>query len=165
MDKSTVVTADKLLCDDKLIGDYVKMTLPDVNWKKDTLTGAGIAGDFEFPLFGLPEAMKCQIDMRSVGKSNAPLVMKPGVRRLEARFNRNVLKSDGSVIKAGTKVFLSVMSASLSPGTVQRGAAMDGNASFSVLRFRWVEDGKELFNIDVGSETVKVGGVDYSDRL
>ena len=154
MSKSTVVIADRLLCDDRDIGDYVKLTLPELKWKTDTMTGAGIGGDIDVPLYGLAEAMSCQIDLRSVS-----------THKIEARFNRNVMKSDGSVIKAGTKVFMTGFSAGLSAGSVQRGSAMEGNASLSVYRYRWVEDGQELFLVDQVSQKVKVKGRDYSDAL
>ena len=49
MSKSTVVIADRLLCDDRDIGDYVKLTLPELKWKTDTMTGAGIGGDIDVP--------------------------------------------------------------------------------------------------------------------
>ena len=78
MSKSTVVIADRLLCDDRDIGDYVKLTLPELKWKTDTITGAGIGGDIDVPLYGLAEAMSCQIDLRSVSAENAALVMTPG---------------------------------------------------------------------------------------
>lgn len=165
MSKSTVVIADRLLCDDRDIGDYVKLTLPELKWKTDTMTGAGIGGDIDVPLYGLAEAMSCQIDLRSVSAENAALVMTPGAHKIEARFNRSVMKSDGGVVKAGTKVFMTGFSAGLSAGSVQRGSAMEGNASLSVYRYRWVEDGQELFLVDQVSQKVKVKGRDYSDAL
>lgn len=165
MKKSTVVIADRLLCDGQDIGDYVKMTLPELKWKTDTLTGAGVGGDIDVPLYGLADPMSCQIDLRSVSAENAARMMSPGTHKIEARFNRNVMRSDGEVIKAGTKVFLSGFSTGLSAGSIQRGSAMEGNCGFSVYRYRWVEDGRELFLIDQSSERLVVNGRDYSDAL
>lgn len=161
--KGTAVIVDRLLCDDVDIADYIKCTLPEVKWKTTAMSGGGIAGDVELPLAGLAEAMSMQIDLRSVGAGNAPVLLRPGVRKLELRFNRSVMTPGAELIKAGTKIHLSVLSSALVPGGVQRGATMDGNATFSVLRYRWVEDGQELFLLDQLNEVYRVGGVDYSD--
>ena len=116
-------------------------------------------------LYGLAEAMSCQIDLRSVSAENAALVMTPGAHKIEARFNRSVMKSDGGVIKAGTRVLMTGFSSGLSAGSVQRGSAMECYASLSVYRYRWVEDGQELFLVDQVNQKVKVKGRDYSDAL
>ena len=145
----------------KYVGVSSEVSLPSFEYMTETIDGAGIGGDIDVPLYGLAEAMSCQIDLRSVSAENAALVMTPGAHKIEARFNRNAMKSDGSVIKAGTKVF----TAGLSAGSVQRGSAMEGNASLSVYRYRWVEDGQELFLVDQVNQKVKVKGRDYSDAL
>ena len=163
MYKSTAVVADRLLCDGKDVGDYVKVTLPELKWKTTTLTGAGLMGDVDIPIPGMAEAMSAQVDLRNVGKENAPLLLLPGVRKLELRFNRDAISADGTAIKAGTKIYLSGMSTGISPGAVARAATMDGNATLSVFRYRWVEDGQELFLLDQINEVYKVGGKDYSD--
>ncbi len=165
MSKSVAVIADRLLCDDKDIADAVKCTLPEVKWLTTTLSGAGIGGNMEIPLQGLAEAMSFQVDLRGVGADNAPILMRPGTRRLELRFNRDRLDSAGRLIKAGTKVFVSGYSSGIAPGGIQRGSAMEGNATFAVVRYRWVEDGRELFLIDQDGQQYKVDGVDYSDRF
>lgn len=163
MGKSTAVIADEILCDDARLADSVKCTLPELKWKTSTLSGSGVGGDVEIPLQGLAEAMNTQVDLRAVGSENAAVLLKPGLRQLEYRFKRNIFTDDGRLVKAGTKVYMSVLSTSLVPGGVERGATMDGNATFSVLRYRYVEDGKELWLIDQINEVYKVGGVDYSD--
>lgn len=163
MGKSSAIIADAILCDDVRLADSVKCTLPEVKWKTSTLSGSGVGGDVEIPLQGLAEAMNTQIDLRAIGSENATVLLKPGLRQLEYRFNRNIFMDDGRLVKAGTKAYMSVLSTSLVPGGIERGATMDGNATFSVLRYRYVEDGKELWLIDQINEVYKVGGVDYSD--
>lgn len=163
MYKSTAVVADRLLCDGKDVGDYVKVTLPELKWKTTTLTGAGLMGDVDIPIQGMAEAMSAQVDLRNIGKENAPLLLTPGVKKLELRFNRDAVSSDGTTIKAGTKIYISGMSTGISPGAVARASTMDGNATLSVFRYRWVEDGQEIFLLDQINEVYKVGGKDYSD--
>ena len=163
--KSTVVIADRLLCDNLDIGDHVKVTLPDVKWKTDTLTGAGVGGDINVPLVGLAEPMSVQVDLRSVGKSNVPVLLKPGARKLEIRYNQDKMMLDGSFKRINTKVFMTALGTGVSNGSVQRGNSTDGNATLSVYRIRWVEDGEELYLLDQANPTLRINGVDYSDAL
>ena len=108
--------------------------------------------------------MSFQVDLRGVGADNAALLLVPGVRSLELRFNRDRFDSQGQIVKAGTKIFLSGIHTARPPGTIQRANAMESSASFSVVRYRWVEDGEELFLIDQINQRYKVMGIDYSDR-
>lgn len=161
--KSTVVVADRILCDDKDIGDYVKVSIPNISWKTSPVTGSGIGGDLDIPLVGLAEAMNMQIDQRALGKENAALLMTPGIHKIEIRFNRAVMDADGEVGRANTKIFINAMFTGVTPGGVQRGSSLDGNIALSVSRIRWVEEGKELFLFDQLNETYKVNGKDYSE--
>lgn len=164
MKKSTAVIADRLLCDNHDIGEHIKLSLPDVKWKVDQMTGSGIGGDVDIPLFGLLEAMSCQIDLRTVDKNNSSLLLKPGIHKLEARWNRQEIDGNG-VRVVSVRAYLNIICTGMSPGTVQRGSALDGNVTASVLRFRWVEDGEELFLLDPGNQTIRIDGEDYSDAL
>lgn len=164
MSKSVAVIADRLLCDNRDVADMVKCTLPELKWITTALSGAGIGGNIDIPLQGMAEAMSFQVDLRGVGADNAGCLLVPGTRSLELRFNRDRFDSNGQVVKAGTKIFLSGMNTGLSPGSIQRASAMESSVTFSVIRYRWVEDGQELFLIDQLHQRYKVNGVDYSDR-
>lgn len=163
--KSTVVIADRLLCDGRDVGDHVKVTLPDITWKKDTLTGAGIGGDIDVPLVGLAEAMNAQIDLRSISADNAAILFEPGIKKLEVRFNQDRMMPDSSLKRVNTKVFMTALSAGISNGSVQRGNAAEGNIKLSVHRIRRVEDGNELYLFDPAKQTLRVNGKDYSNAL
>lgn len=164
MSKSVAIIADRLLCDNRDVADAVKCTLPELKWLTASLSGSGISGNIDIPLQGLAEAMSFQVDLRGVGMDNTTVLLTPGVRSLELRFNQDRFDSNGKVVKAGTKIFLSGMNTGLSPGSVQRASPMESNITFSVIRYRWVEDGRELFLIDQLNQQYKVNGVDYSDR-
>ena len=164
MSKSVAVIADRLLCDNKDVADAIKCTLPEIKWITAALSGAGIGGNIEVPLQGMAEAMSFQVDLKGVGTDNAALLLVPGTRSLELRFNRDRFDSQGQIVKAGTKIFLSGIHTALTPGAIQRANPMESSVSFSVTRYRWVEDGEELFLIDQINQRYKVMGVDYSDR-
>lgn len=73
------------------------------------------------------------------------------------------LGSDGTLFRAGTKIYMQAAAKSLTPGTVQIGQQMDSNAAYTVVRYRMVEDGEETFLIDQLNQIFKLGSKDYSD--
>ena len=107
--------------------------------------------------------MSSQIDLRSVTHADAVRAMAPGFRSHEIRFLRDTIGSDGTLFRAGTKIYLQAAAKSLTPGTVQIGSQMDSNAAYTVVRYRMVEDGEETFLIDQLNQIFKLGGKDYSD--
>ena len=149
---SVAVVASKYLIDGEVIAEQVKVTLPEIKWKTATISGAG-----------LTETMSSQIDLRSVTHADAVRAMAPGFRSHEIRFLRDTIGSDGTLFRAGTKIYLQAAAKSLTPGTVQIGSQMDSNAAYTVVRYRMVEDGEETFLIDQLNQIFKLGGKDYSD--
>lgn len=160
---SVAVVASKYLIDGEVIAEQVKVTLPEIKWKTATISGAGLGGDIEVPLTGLTETMSSQVDLRSVTHADAVRAMAPGFRSHEVRFLRDTIGSDGTLFRAGTKIYLQAAAKSLTPGTVQIGQQMDSNAAYTVVRYRMVEDGKETFLIDQLNQIFKLGGKNYSD--
>ncbi len=161
---STPILVDRLLIDDIDFEDSVKITFPEIKWKEATLTGCGIGGDVTIPLVGNSEAMSATVDMRSFNNKNSVL-LEPGPHILESRFNRNVTTNDGTVFKAGSKVFMTVLNTSVNPGSVQRANELGASATFSVLRYRYIEDGQELFLIDPLNGILKVNRKNYSNDI
>lgn len=163
MMNSVAVVASKYLIDGKEVADQVKVTLPDIKWKTVTVSGAGIGGDVDVPLTGLAESMSLQIDLRSLSHDDAVRAMAPGLHDHELRFLRDVIGSNGTLFRAGTKIFLRAAAKNLAPGAVQVGSPMESNATFTVVRYRMVEDGKETFLFDQLNQIFKLDGKDYSD--
>ena len=160
---SVAVVASKYLIDNEEVAEQVKVTLPEIKWKTATVSGAGLGGDIDVPLVGLTESMSSQLDLRSVTHAHAVKALATGFRNHEVRFLRDTIGSDGTLFRAGTKIYMLAAAKSLTPGSVQRGSQMDSNAAYTVVRYRMVENGVETFLIDQLNEVFKLNGIDYSD--
>lgn len=159
MNKSVAIVAQRLLCDGEDIGDSVKMTIPDVEWKTITVENGS---SIDVPLFGLTGPMEAAIDLRSVGAGNIPKLARPGTRKLEARTKAVVFATDGTLKNVERKYFLTAVSKNIPGSELEKGAASNASAKFTVLRTRLVEDGEEIYMVDAANGKVSVGGHDYS---
>lgn len=154
------VIAHKLLVDNEIIDDNVSCELPSIEFGTSEVKGAGILGTVDMPSPTQINAMSFTINSRSVNKKTAALA-KTGKQNLELRFARDVTQSNGTVIPASTKIFITGVIKKYEPGKVEQGATMDGSLEFEVLRYRQVIDGEEVLLIDKFNYQYVVNGVDY----
>jgi P2 family phage contractile tail tube protein len=158
------VIADKLLSDGMEIGDHVSCQLPSIEKATAEMKGAGIMGTIDMPMTGQFNSMVFVINTRSINKNSVELI-KPGPQRLELRFLRDVLQSDGTMIPQGTKIFITGINKKYDPGKVERATTMDGSTEFEVLRYRQVIEGRETLLIDKLANVFKVNGKDYMSEI
>lgn len=161
---SGAVIAHKFLADSTEIADYVSCQLPSIEFATNEVKGAGILGSIDMPMTGQINAMTFSVTSRGINKSNTNLA-KPGVQKLEIRFNRDVTQADGSVIPEGSKVFINGVNKKYDPGKVEQGANMDGSIEFEVLRYRQVINGVETLLIDKLNYVYKINGIDYMEKV
>lgn len=154
------VIAQKMLAEGIEIGDNVSCQLPSIEKATAEMKGAGIMGTIDMPMTGQFNSMVFTMSMRSINKNSAELI-KPGTQRLELRFLRDVMMSDGSMVPQGTKIFITGVNKKYDPGKVETASTMDGSIEYEVLRYRQVIDGRETLLIDKLANVFKVNGIDY----
>lgn len=162
--KSGTVIASKLLVDGKDIDDNVSCQLPSLETQTTELKGAGIMGSIDMPSTGQFSGLTFTVNLRSINKNSGEL-LKPGIRNIELRFARDVITSEGTAIKEGTKIFITGINKKFDPGKVEEPTTMDGSAEFEVIRYRIVVDGYETLLIDKLNYIYKVNGVDYMESV
>lgn len=154
------VIAHKLLADSVEIDDNVSCELPSIEFGSTEVKGAGVLGTVDMPSPTQINAMTFKISSRSVNKKTAALA-KPGKQNLELRFVRDVVQSDGTIVPASSKIFITGVIKKYEPGKVEQGATMDGSLEFEVLRYRQVIEGEEVLLIDKFNYQYVVNGVDH----
>lgn len=158
------VIAHKLLADNAEIDDNVSCGLPSIEFETTEVKGAGILGTVDMPSPAQIKAMNFKINSRSVNKKTAALA-KTGKQNFEIRFARDVVQSDGTIIPASTKIFITGITKKYEPGKVEQGATMDGSMEFEVLRYRQVIEGEEVLLIDKFNYQYVVNGIDYMQAI
>lgn len=157
------VVAHKLIVDGVEIDDNVSCELPSVEFGTTEIKGAGVLGSVDMPSPAQINPMTFTASSRSINKK-ATALARPGKQGIELRFVRDVVQADGTVIPAGTKIYITGVNKKYGPGKVEPGTTMDGSHEFEVLRYRQVIDGVETLLIDKFNYIYKVNGVDYMKK-
>lgn len=139
----------------------VDVTMPTINHKRVSATGAGIAGEVEFPVVGHVEPMTCQITFRNHTASNTSL-MAPGIRDIELRGAREEHDTETGVVEIiPIKYVMRVEALEHNLGKIAPQSTGDGTGSFSVKKLMGFENGKKFMDIDPLNYKYEVDGVDY----
>ncbi len=140
-------------------------TLPNIEAKTETLTGAGIAGDIDTPSIGLFGSMTLSLNWRTVEKEAAEL-MKAGTQTLEIRGNIQSFNQQlGTYEQHGLKIFVKGLAKKLEGGKAEVGATMDIPQEFEVIYYKKSLNGEELIEIDKFNYVYKVNGVDQLKQV
>jgi len=139
----------------------VDVTMPTINYKKVSATGAGIAGEVEFPVVGHIDPMTCSITFRNTTAESSGL-MAPGYKDIEIRGAREDMDTEGGVtIYVPVKYVMRVEALEHNLGKVAPQATSDASGSYAVHKLIGFENGKKFLDIDPLNYKFEVDGVDY----
>ena len=148
----------KVLANENEISNVTSVSLPEVELKGEEMTGAGILGSFTLPTPGNFSAMTSTVSLRAAGSDKKHLLANKV--NLEIRLAANIQASDGSVVVAGTRIYMLGYPIKLGNGSGEISKTRDESFDYSVVRYREVVDGEETVLIDQIAGVYKVGGVD-----
>lgn len=142
-----------------------QVTLPDINFLTQTLSGAGIGGNVEAVLVGMVDAMTLGMQFRSV-TDVAVSLLKPIKHNIDLRVAEQHWNTVSATRRIqADKFVLSVMPKSLKGGTIAPAALADASGEYSVYYYAAYKDGKKLWEIDPFNYICNIGGVDYMKEI
>lgn len=142
------------------IGDTTSVQLPSIEMLTDTIKGAGIMGEIDWPSYYQPGSMTFTINIRVTGEELALLA---GADNIELRWVTDVF--DTTNVKTGVnahKAFIRCVAKKIDEGKLEPGAAQDGSFEYEVFAYKRTVNGKEVLNIDKFNGIFAVGGKDYA---
>ncbi|MEB3103084.1 phage major tail tube protein [Ferviditalea candida] len=148
-----------------LIDDSSDLQLPSIEKLSDTIKGAGIMGEIDWPTFGQLGSMTFTVNNRADSGQYA-ILSRPGEIKFEVVWVTDVLDSNN--VKIGlqqNKVFMTGASKKYDMGKLEVNAAADGSSDFEIFYIRKVVDGKEVLLIDKFNYKYVVNGVDFYAQL
>lgn len=148
----------KVLAGGHEISNVTSVSLPEIEIKGEEMSGAGILGSFTLPTPGQFGAMTASVSQRTAGTDKKYLI--GTAVNLEIRLAANMQTSDGAVIIAGTRIYMTGSSTKIGNGSAEVSKTRDESTEYSVTRYREVVDGEETLLIDQIAGMFKVGGVD-----
>lgn len=138
----------------------VDATLPNLTPLKDTMKGAGIAGEIETRAIGHYGAMKLGITWR-IATSEAFALANPEGKTIELRATtQGISGTDYKFNQSGIRVIVRASGSDLQPGKFDPATAMGTTTEVECLYLKIEQDGKVMTEIDKLNFKCIINGID-----
>ena len=149
----------------KRIADTTEITLPDLEYLTETLSGAGINGEIDLPTLGQIGAATLSISERSLGE-NSIEISEPKTQNLELRWAVMALdEATGTVQTVDKKLIFKGLPKKLTLGKLAPNSAEESAIDFEMLYLKYIVRGVVKIEIDKINDVFKVNGVDYNAKI
>lgn len=135
--------------------------MPQVSYITDTITGSGIAGEYESPAMGITSSMTCKLSWTSQNKDFYTLFDQTGDNQIELRASvQQYDETTGARKAVGLRVSMIAAPKSSSLGSLETGKKQGNETELEVTRIRVEYDGAEKLLIDKIAFIHRVDGID-----
>lgn len=145
---------------EKLIGVEAETTLPNFEAMTETISGAGIAGEYDSPTPGHFGSMEIEISYRTLsGQATKLMIPKAQVITLRGSQQLNDIAA-GEMKYIPVKITLKVAPKNLDLGSFSVGQPTGTKNNLEILYIKVVVDGEEIIELDKLNFIYKVNGED-----
>jgi len=142
-----------------------QVTLPNINYITQQLTGAGIAGNVNAVLIGMVDAMTATFNFRSALDAAANLLA-PTAHHIDLRAAEQYWDTQAVNREVIADKYVMVMSPmNMTPGTVAPASLTDTSCEFNVTYYAAFKNGEKIWEIDPWAYVCYVNGVDYMEPV
>ncbi len=139
----------------------VNAELPSLEAVTETVSGAGIAGEYDSPVIGHYQSMTLSLTWRTPTVKLLALAA-PKVHQLDLRGAIQVNDSaNGQYRPVPIRVAVNCTPKTTAPGSFEAGSPTDSSNEFEVTYMKIWYDGVEIIEIDKLNYICKIDGVDY----
>jgi P2 family phage contractile tail tube protein len=133
---------------EKLVGVTGEITLPNLEAMSETISGAGILGEYDSASAGHFGAMAIDITFRTLFEKSFSLLANSGRPLILRAAQQSYDVASGKVQYRGLKITLKGPPKGLNLGKIGVGAATETTNTMEVLYIKIEEDGKVLLELD-----------------
>jgi phage tail tube protein FII len=151
------VLADTVYANNKLIGENIGVTLPEVTFATSDYVALGT---LTLPNRAALENMEFSVTKPGIGRELAALGA-PEIVNYEVRGAQDELQPDGSMKTIGFKAFIRAVSGGLPGVELSIGEVSENEVTGNAIAYRLIVDGAEVCSIDRTAQKLVVGGKDY----
>lgn len=142
-----------------------EVTLPDLEFMTEELSGAGIAGTVEEVITGNMSAMTTTFNFRTVGKWTTKL-LEPRVHNIDLRVaQQNMETKDGTTSVSSVKHIMKIKPKKTTLGKVSAASTADASGEYSVLYYALYVDGVKITEVDPLNFVCIINGKDYLQEV
>lgn len=167
---TTNIVRDKLINYEVFIDGDRKLgtadvTLPSIEYKTATLSGAGIGGEIEMPTPGHTGSIEIELNWRTLNVDNAVLLAMKA-HDLEFRgANENYDAGTGEIITEAVKLNVRALPKKAEFGSFKPADHTDTKTTMEAIYLKQTIDGKRTIEIDKLNYIHYVNGVDYLESV
>lgn len=143
-----------------LIGTAAEVTIPDFESMTETISGAGIIGEYDVVNPGHFGAMEVEVPFRILYGDIFQLLDPTQPINLTLRGSLQITEGNGTKTFKGMRVILVGTSKQLTGGTASAGKPMDAAVTLSITYIKIEIDGSDKVELDKPNGIYKVNGVD-----
>jgi hypothetical protein len=145
---------------EKLVGITAEVTLPNLENMTETISGAGIAGEFESPTPGHFGSIQIDIPFRVILDQSFKMMV-PGGQIIYLRASQQSYDvAAGQINHRGLKITLKVLPKGVNLGTLGVGRPTETTNALEVVYMKIEENGTVLLELDKMNFIYIVNGVD-----
>lgn len=149
-----------------LVGLTGEVTLPDFESMTDTISGAGILGEFESVILGMFGSLEQEIPFRVLDEDIFTFMDPREVIDLNLRASKQVIDSKTTEIDfTSMRIAIRGKLKKFKPGKVQQATQMDSSVTLEVLYFLIEMNGENKFELDKLNFIYKVNGKDILEKV
>lgn len=139
--------------------------LPEIASLTNTISGAGIMGNYESVVIGAIDAMSTKITFRNITDAAIRLA-RPGHHTIDLRVaQQSHNPATGEVTITHVKHIMVVAPKKIALGSVKPNTPGDVSGEYSVRYFATYKDGKCALEIDQANYKLVVDGKDYAEPI
>ncbi|WP_326514785.1 phage major tail tube protein [Clostridium intestinale] len=139
------------------ICDSTGVQLPSIEYLTDTIKGAGIVGEVDFPSLYQPGSMGLTINVRA---TNDQLPILVALKDVEIRWVTDVFDTNNVSVGVNShKAFIKCINKKFDEGKLEPGSPQDGTFDYEVFSYKRIVNGKTVINIDKFNGIFEVNGV------
>lgn len=138
-----------------------EVTLPDLEFMAEEISGAGIAGSVEEIIIGHLSAMTTTLNFRTVCKA-AVRLLEPRVHKLDLRVAQQQMNNRTSETEVtSVKHIMRVKPKKTALGKVAAASTADASGEYAVQYYAMYMDGKKMTEVDPLNFICIINGYDY----
>ena len=143
----------------------VDVTLPNLEAKKTTISGAGISGDIDMPVSGHTANLETELNFRITDETAMELAE---VRAYDFEFfgaEEAYDAATGELKAKSLRVMMRLLPSSVELGKLSAAETMDTKLTGSVLYLKVSIDGDTKVEVDKLNYIYKINGKDYLEKI
>lgn len=145
---------------EKIVGVSEEVTLPNLESMTETISGAGIAGEYESPTPGHFSSITMEIPFKVIYDASFKM-MSPGGRTIVLRASQQSYDiAAGRIQYRALKITLKVLPKGLDLGKIAAGKMTETKNTLEVIYIKIEENRKTLLELDKLNFVYVVNGVD-----